>query len=107
MLTPHDNDDRPPTLIAPNFFHNFASRLLLTDGPRKQVVSITRTVENTGAFTHFEFKREIANVPAPPAKVASASLVEAAAQAEQIPPKTPHPQRRKEESEFESIWNNL
>ena len=107
LLTSQDGDDRPPTLIAPNFFHNFASRLLLTDGARKQVVSITRTVENTGAFTHFEFKREIANVPAAPAKVASASPVEAAAQTEQIPPKTPHPQRRKEESEFESIWNNL
>jgi len=107
MLPSSEGLDQPPTLITPNFFHNFATRLMLIEGARKRVVSLSRTRENTGAFAQFEFTETVRETkPAPPPPIAPVIV-------EEVPAPTPEtstdptPDARKEESEFESIWNNL
>ena len=97
------------TLITPSFFHNFANRLMLVDGGRKRVISLTRSIENTGAFAQFEFKQEKGITPEPvkPAPVLAKDAEPAPTASEDAAKPPPPPRRRKEESEFESIWNNL
>lgn len=108
LLPPKEGSSEVETLITPSFFHNFANRLLLMEGGRKRVVSLTRTIENTGAFAQFEFKKEHGLSPAKPE--ATPEVAEIAEPVQQPAPEIaakPPPRRRKEESEFESIWNNL
>jgi len=106
LLPSMDGPGEKESIITPSFFHNFANRLLLVDGGRKRVVSLTRTIENTGAFAQFEFHQEKGLAMATPkVDLPPAETAEKAAPPE--PPEAPPPRRRREESEFESIWNNL
>ena len=105
LLPSSEGVDQPATLITPSFFHNFATRLLIVDGGRKQVVSLGKVVENTGAFAQFEYKLE-KGLPSPKPKP-DPEPEETAAEATEEPEVQPPPRRRSEESEFESIWNNL
>ena len=97
LLPTQEGTDQPATLIAPTFFNNFATRLMLIDGPRKQVVALTNTIENTGAFVQFDFNPETGSASAKPTESETAAPE----------PEPPPPRRRQEESEFESIWHSL
>lgn len=102
MLPPQDSSNQGPSLIAPSFFHSMATRVMLTDGRRKHVISLSRTLEDSGAFAQFEFIHET--------HAADRSVPTRSDEASAEPKATPKPTKKPEpkvESEFESIWNNL
>lgn len=102
LLPPHPASDQGPSLVAPSFFHTMATRVMLTDGRRKQVVELSKTVEDSGAFAQFEFVQVTHAPPQPPTPDSAPASPPAPAGP---PPETPPPS--KVESEFESIWKDL